>query len=210
MYPHRIRLRGPWEAEPPGGPPVRLALPCRWGDAGLPFQGRVCFRRRFGRPTADADERVWLTGDAVPGGAAVRLNDAALGDAAAAFAFDVTALLRPRNELLIDVPAVELGGLSGEVALEVRRAAYLRGVRADRDEGGGLTVRGEAVGESPRPLDLYIILGRGTSAYTTITPTPQGQAFSLRADGEGDAVQVDLVDGAEVWYTVRTTPRRPA
>ena len=57
-YPHRIRLRGPWECEPlerqPLGDlpaPRRMTLPCRWADGGLPdFTGRVRFRRRFGYP----------------------------------------------------------------------------------------------------------------------------------------------------------------
>ena len=68
-YPHRIRLRGPWECEPlergrPARPPPRrMTLPCRWADGGLKdFSGRVRFRRRFGYPgQIDAYERVWLT-----------------------------------------------------------------------------------------------------------------------------------------------------
>ena len=49
MYPHRIRLRGPWECEPlaragggPLPPPCRITMPCRWGEAGLAdFAGRL-------------------------------------------------------------------------------------------------------------------------------------------------------------------------
>ena len=71
MYPHRIRLRGPWDCEPlarlaPGAsdgalpPPGRMTLPCRWAEGGLTdFAGRVRFRRRFGYPgRIDAHERV--------------------------------------------------------------------------------------------------------------------------------------------------------
>src|SRR5262245_97069 len=66
MYPHRIRLRGPWECQPlapDGPPPRRVTLPCRWADGGLgDFRGPVRFRRRFGYPgRLDAHERVWLT-----------------------------------------------------------------------------------------------------------------------------------------------------
>ena len=44
MYPHRIRLRGPWECQPlaragdvpePSRPPFRVTMPCRWREAGL-------------------------------------------------------------------------------------------------------------------------------------------------------------------------------
>ena len=51
MYPHRIRLRGPWECEPlaraegadmPLPPPCRMTMPCRWSAGGLAeFAGRV-------------------------------------------------------------------------------------------------------------------------------------------------------------------------
>src|ERR1051325_6749779 len=85
MYPHRIRLRGPWECEPlaPPSPPTPLAvgqasqsdrqagkpdlpaegnrrrvtMPCRWADAGLAgYRGLARFTRKFGYPgKADRD-----------------------------------------------------------------------------------------------------------------------------------------------------------
>src|SRR5262245_58836427 len=92
MYPHRIRLRGPWECEPlaragPGdaaGPlpaPFRMTMPCAWAEGGLTgFAGRVRFRRRFGYPgTIDAYERVWLTFAGVRDFADVALNGTPLG-----------------------------------------------------------------------------------------------------------------------------------
>ena len=136
MYPHRIRLRGPWECEPlqrhpPSSspsdlPPVlRMVMPCRWADAGLAeFRGRVRFRRRFGYPgRIDAHERVWLTFAGVDAVAEVRLNGHFLGrhEGADPFEFEVTALLQARNELIVDVEApAGNGGLWGEVAMEVR------------------------------------------------------------------------------------------
>ena len=126
MYPHRIRLRGPWECEPlrrlgTDAPPAprRAALPCRWADAGLAdFAGRVRFRRRFGYPgRLDGDERVWLTCAGLSDTADVRLNDTALAERQTApFEFDVTALLRARNELEMDVEGGADGGVWGEVA----------------------------------------------------------------------------------------------
>ena len=102
MYPHRIRLRGPWDYEPlaysgpqrqPLPPAGRMNVPCRWADGGLAgFDGRVRFRRRFGYPgQIDADERVWLTFAGAGAVADVWLNGRALGPgavAAGSFEFD--------------------------------------------------------------------------------------------------------------------------
>src|SRR5262249_48078031 len=120
MYPHRIRLRGPWECEPlawypsraPAGaqvpPPPRMKRPCHWNEGGLPgFAGRARFRRRFGYPgRIDTHERVWLTFAAVADTAEVRLNGTFLGTGGREqlpFEFEVTALLQDRNEMVVDV-----------------------------------------------------------------------------------------------------------
>src|SRR5215468_4618580 len=90
MYPHRIRLRGPWEYQPlartpPAAGPVppggRMSLPCRWDEGGLrDFAGRVRYVRRFGQPRQiDAHEHVWLTFGGVDGTAEVWLNGQFLG-----------------------------------------------------------------------------------------------------------------------------------
>src|SRR5437588_13002650 len=73
------------------------------------------------------------------------------------FEFDVTALLRTRNELGVVIETTDpRGGLWGEVAMEVRASAYLRGVRA-RVEAEGEVVRiraeGEVVGTCSQPLE---------------------------------------------------------
>jgi beta-mannosidase len=145
MYPHRIRLRGPWECEPlarmlvrPDGgvetlsgplpAACRMTMPCRWNEGGLgDFAGRVRFRRRFGYPgRIDAHERVWLTFAGVDAVAEAHLNGHSLGRHQVVnrpFEFEVTALLQARNELIVDVEAPSgNGGLWGEVALEVRLA----------------------------------------------------------------------------------------
>src|SRR4051794_14657703 len=159
MYPHRIRLRGPWDYEPlawspPEGRPLppagRMNVPCRWADCGLAdFSGRVRFRRRFGYPgRIDAHERVWLTFAGAGVRAEVALNGAPLGrhEGDGPFEFEVTELLRPRNELVVEVEGpADAAGLWGEVALEVRCTAYLRGVRLWAEpEGDG--VRAHAAG----------------------------------------------------------------
>jgi hypothetical protein len=210
MYPHRIRLRGPWECEPlPCGSDLshRVTMPCRWADVGL--AGPVRCRRRFGYPgTIDADERVWLTCSGLSDTAGVSLNGARLAERQVApFEFDVTDLLRARNELVLDVEgSSENSGVWGEVALEVRCTAYLRSVRAG-PVGDALEVSGEVVGVSDRPLELYVMLNRHQAAYEVIAPSPEGQPFRLMvarpAGADGPAtVQVDLVNGATVWYTL--------
>jgi hypothetical protein len=197
MYPHRIRLRGPWDCEPLG----RVTMPCRWDHA-----GRVRCRRRFGYPgRIDDYERVWLTVAGAGGSMQVWLNGERLGSpdhGGGPFEFDVTRLLRPHNELVIDVEVPEGGHLWDEVALEVRCTAFLRGVRA-WVEGARLHAMGEVVGTAERPLDLYVIRGRSTAAYTTVEATPEGLSFHLVAEGvsgEASGVRVELVNGATVWY----------
>jgi hypothetical protein len=177
-------------------------MPCRWDAA-----GRVRFRRRFGYPgRIDAHERVWLTFAGVGGGAEVSLNGRPLGrrDGGGPFEFEVTPLLGPRNELVADVEATAGGGLWGEVALEVRRTAYLRHVRAFV-EGGRLRVAGEVVGCSDRPLDLYLLLDGSTAAYVTVEPHPDGRPFGIGPEVAGASprrVRVELIDGGSVWYAV--------
>ncbi len=181
-YPHRIRLRGPWQSEPAGGGVRRV--------------------RRFGYPgRIDTDERVWLTFAGVVGRVEVSLNGQVLGphDGGAPFEHEVTALLRPRNELAMRFGA---GGESwGEVAMEVRRTAFLRGVRAESD-GGRARVRGEVVGGAGRPLELYVLLDGRTVHYGMVEASAAGRAFEVVADGSGKEVRVELVDGACVWYAV--------
>ena len=78
--------------------------------------------RKFGRPrTLDANEQLWLVCEHVPGAGEVRVNDAPVGalDAPGPFAADITALLRPRNEVSFTVNS---DALLGAVVLEVRTA----------------------------------------------------------------------------------------
>lgn len=228
-YPHRIRLRGPWECKPlsrhDGGPlpeSVRMRLPCRWKEGGLgDFAGKAQFCRRFGYPgQIDETERVWLTFEGAEGCGAITLNGSPLGaltDQPAAF--EVTALLAVRNELLVELEADESGGLWGEVALEIRKTAYLEAVEAVL-ESEELTVRGRVVGTAERPLDLYLIGGRSNLAYQTVMPLAEGAAFelslqllpeqvqSVKAEHqESQWLRAELVDAATVWYMLEVPLR---
>lgn len=94
---HRIRLRGGW---------VASTLP----------DGGTRHTRRFGSPRAlDPTETVVLTADGLTGAAFVTVNGTALGVAEGGFAFEITALLLPRNEVWIDTATPP-----GEVAIEFR------------------------------------------------------------------------------------------
>lgn len=201
MYPHRIRLRGPWECEPlerldPSSQPaslpskVTMTLPCRWGEGGLKgFAGRVRYQRRFGWPgRLDPHEHVWLTFADVEGTAEVWLNGTYLGrwEAAGPFEWEVTSLLQIRNQLTVEVAAAgDHGGPWGAVALEVRGPAYLRAVRATltpAETTTRLRVRGEVVGTWPEPLELYALLDGANLLYATVAADPAGQPFDLVSD----------------------------
>jgi hypothetical protein len=236
VYPHRIRLRGPWECEPLARlvgqdlvsagvpPPLRLTMPARWNDAGLAnFRGRVRLRRHFGYPgRIDAHERVWLTFAGLDGTADVRLNDVALGcrdGKDGPFEFDVTELLRPRNGLCVEVTDLSgAGGLWGEVALEVRCTAFLRGVRAWWAAADGrvtLHTAGELVGSCDGPLELYAQAGRVNVLYAPLTADGGVRPWHLStADvppaALGAAVlKLELVRTAVEWYVVEV-PVAPA
>ena len=106
---HSIRLRGPWEL-PGKGEPQRIEMPATWqtllasaGDSPLPSPARLL--RRFGQPTGIAPtDRLRLVIESSAASCQIELNGQPLGSIAPSqqtSSFDVTALLRPRNELLI-------------------------------------------------------------------------------------------------------------
>jgi hypothetical protein len=237
MYPHRIRLRGPWTCEPlfhlaaaPDGgwqrsladlpPPFRMTMPGRWSAAGLgDFRGSVRCIRPFGYPgRIDSFERVWLTFAGGQGRATVTLNEQILGtfegDTSPA-EFAITDLLRPRNLLSVDVESPEpAGGLWGEVALEVRATAFLRDVRFEC-QSSQLTARGLIVGEAPRLIELYLFADDRFLTYDRVQPAPAGQPFTLVGDLAGQqwrsplAVRVELIDTSVIWDVLTGSANRP-
>ena len=175
-------------------------------------------RRRFGYPgRIDDFERVWLTFQGVTHAAAVWLNGQRLGgekQRGGDFEDEVTPLLQARNEVVVEMEVSPDARLWQEVALEVRRTAWLRGVQVVCEQEGGrmrLRVSGEVVGSAERPLELYVILDRSNVAYGLAKASVEGTAFSLaseelaaeRCEPAGThGVRVDLVDGATSWYIV--------
>jgi hypothetical protein len=212
-YPHRIRLRGPWECEPlparagdlvPAG--RRVTMPCGWEAAGLAgFTGRARFTRRFGYPgNIDDDERVWLTCEGLQGPADVTLNGSELTRGHnGPFAFDATRLLQERNRLDIVIEGhPNAGGLWGEVALEVRRTAYLEDMRVET-KNAGVEVVGRVTGYCDGPLEVYGMADGRHFHYQTIEASPSGTPLGFTMPVEGPAVRrvrVELVNVATIWY----------
>ncbi len=214
MYPHRIRLRGPWECGAEGtGDARRLTMPCRWRDLGLDAVVRQArCRRRFGLPRQlDSHERVWLVFENAIAVQGVDLNGHPLPVRTATIGeFEITELLQGRNLLTLDVrdPGND-APLWEEVALEVRCQAFLRNLcvtlqpKGDRET---VSVTGEVVGEASSPLELYVLHENRTLLYAAVAagqrfevesePLPQGQIE------RSTQLRVDLVCGAVVWHTV--------
>src|SRR5690348_4821547 len=96
---HTIRLRGGWTSTSDSGQTIHA--------------------RNFGRPrTLDANERVWLVCERLPGPSAIRVNGVRIGSTSGAqsFAVDITDQLQLRNMVEL---AVDSSEPLGQVALEI-------------------------------------------------------------------------------------------
>ncbi len=223
MYPHRIRLRGPWEFEvldAPAGEASsvgRITMPCPRRQG---LTGRVRFRRRFGYPgRIDAHERVWLVMDGVAAPVYVAINGTDLGMHTGAVEVDVTQLLGSRNELTVEMeitspsPAPPFPQdereekLWDEAVLEVRCTAYLRNVQVQR-LGDEIRATGEVVGTAEGPLEVYLVADRSPAGYAPVDPAGGMQPFELHGPGTNEEgkpaglAAIELVQGAVVWYRV--------
>ncbi len=219
MYPHRIRLHGPWQCElvlaPPSTPTVGSE------DGVSAYQGNSAneqtsrYRRRFGYPgRIDEYERVWLTFSGVDGPAQVWLNGQFLGrhGTGGTFEFEVTALLERRNELVVELTSATVQGRPfGAVAMEIRCAAFLRALRAwpsFEGENAYLHVSGEVGGSCDRPLELYVLLDGSTVIYAMLEAKAAGQEFHLisealepaRRQRQEHILCIDLVNAASIWH----------
>ncbi len=208
MYPHRIRLRGPWECEPIDNslPPRRVTMPSGWIAAGLAgFRGSARFTRRFGYPgRIDDGEHVWLLGENARGCRSVSLNGQLLSASPneEAFAFDVTPMLSQRNLLEVIVQGdSDEAGLWGDIVLEIRRDAYLAEVAA-RSSAVGIIVTGKVVGTAPQALELYTLVDNRHADYRTVMPSAAGQAFQIELAEAGETVRVELICVSSIWYAV--------
>lgn len=217
MYPHRIRLRGPWNWDALGSDRVlasgKAIMPAAMAEltpSAVVEQLRC--QRRFGYPgRIDSHERVWVLAQGLSAAAAINLNGTLLGlvEPRRSAAFDATTLLQARNVLDINLAGpFDDGLLWAEVALEVRATAYLERV-AFAARPGEIEVQGFVVGHCPRTLDLYFLAGRHCLAEQQVEATEAGTPFVLRASDHllqnesNKGLRIELVDTAVCWYTVQ-------
>lgn len=126
---HQIRLRGPWEVTGPNdAAPRTVTMPQDWISLFSTTAGTARFTRWFHSPTnLDPEETVWLSLVGIGGTGTVTMNGIALKEVTTnetSFAIDVTAVLKPRNRLDIElrydpVRDVGRGGLYGEIAVMI-------------------------------------------------------------------------------------------
>ena len=204
-YPHRIRLRGPWEYSIPDRDESagRVHLPFILSETNLrDYAGPVRFTRAFGYPgRIDADERVWLVIAELAGKAKIVLNERDCGNHPAGFVeIDATSLLSNRNRLEIEMSLVpEQKSLWEDVALEIRALAYLAQMQAER-RGHSLMITGRVAGAAEEPLELYALVDGRTVAYLTVAAE---NAFSIQLDEippEARKLRVELVNVSAIWY----------
>jgi len=206
IYPHRIRLLGPWECEPLAAAPRRFVPPARLRDVGLMgYVGAVRLVRRFGYPgRIDSYEHVWLTFAQIAGRASITLNDQPVGSGVTGQAeFEITTMLAPRNRLEVRLDAdCDDAGLPGEIALEIRRDAFLRQFSARADDDGNVHVTGRVHGSSSRPLEVYLLADRQHVGYSLVEARSEGEPFALafKLNPVPRVVRVELVCVAECWH----------
>lgn len=179
-----------------------MTMPCLAEQLGTSAAHLV---RPFGYPgRLDESEHVWLTCTGVSGAAAVVLNGQSLGaHEPGDFDHEITPLLGPRNRLELTLHELSAGPVWDEVALEIRRAAFLRAV-AHRTGADRVAVRGRVIGPPGLTLELYALVGGRHAHYQLIEPDVAGRPFefTLDADPTCPTIALDLVQVATSWYAV--------
>lgn len=229
MYPHRIRLVGPWEVEPlvgaDGLPPARrVVVPVPWGDLGIAKDAGVFFRRRFGLPRKLDDwERVWVVPSRETDSAFLwRLNGTVLQwtrqpdeeppDYVVPSRSDVTALLRDRNELTVRIASAGPDAPPfGGAALDIGCRAYIRRIRvqsfpnaAGREIVLDVSVTSE---NSSDRLEIYALVDGVNCGYLKLPEYRGTKTHAVRwhepalKPGTPFTLRVDLVNVATIWET---------
>ncbi|HEX3315631.1 MAG TPA: hypothetical protein VHR72_12100, partial [Gemmataceae bacterium] len=117
----------------------------------------------------------------------------------ATFGVDVTGLLGARNRLELKLgPATREVEAPIDVALEVRASAWLESLRLVRDEG--IWLEGRVVGQATAPLEIHVVAERHGCGDQTTTASLAGTPFRLRLDRDVDAVRVELIHVASIWW----------
>lgn len=200
MYPHAIRLRGPWEFSFLDASPAAsgtTTIPGFWTAAQLgSHRGPIELRRHFNWVARiEPTEVVWLSIDRCLGSATVSLNGQELGAIGYPWGehrFDATALLRPNNELklriepgtlgIADEPAV--GILEGvQLVVESNQFAVreLSWTTNWTDGLGDLSIQGVFAGEPAG--STYRIALDGAAVSSGVVETMADGAWSISLDG---------------------------
>ena len=218
MYPHRIRLLGPWDYEVLPGSKVaseaplrgRVTMPSAIADTGLPgFSGNIRFSRRFGMPRSrDSQEHYWLVFDARAESIDVKLNERPFGEFAGGgtFSVEVTGSLLERNLLEVTLHTTDdRDGLTGETALEIRRACYLRNAKIWRRADGRIEVSVEVAGDAPEGIELYLLADRRTLGYQRFG-AGENHLLELQSEEpiapETREARLELIQGGVIWYQI--------
>jgi hypothetical protein len=117
----------------------------------------------------------------------------------------VTRLLAARNRLDVVLSAkAPSAGLTDEIALEVRRDAFLRDVAALWGPDGMVHVKGFVAGSCDGPLEIYILADGRNVHYCLVEASEGGTVFtaSCAVDARPRMVQVELIRVAERWDAV--------
>jgi hypothetical protein len=211
MYPHRIRLRGPWTLTTATGQVVHVNV-----NQGLPtvdstLSGIQLARRFSWVQPLQPHERLWLVLErsTVTGG---KLNDRALELAGLApdhQECEVTSLTQRSNQLVLDVPIRQTHERFPEVALEVRCRTFLRHAAWRIDPANGMfEVTGLLVGTDPSPLELYARVGEVNVLYAVVRADQSRSAFRYQSEipagarDEDTPILIDLVKGGVIWHRV--------
>lgn len=196
MYPHRIRLRGPWETDAAG----RVKLPLT-----QPTAAGTTFLRRFGwrNPLANHERLFLILGD-VGRDTGVTLNGHDLGRTGDDSAeFEIGSLVRPRNQL--ELRPTNALAFRGEIAVEVRATAFLRDITLTAGAGVWQVV-GRVVGPPVENLELYLIRAGRHADYRVAESRPDGWPFALSAEPPEAPVagalplRLDLIHVSAVWH----------
>jgi hypothetical protein len=212
MYPHRIRLRGPWTLKSDAGVITSVNIHDRSTPELAAAASAVHLCRRFSWvQELQAHERLWLVLEQSVVTTAT-LNDMALELSALALGHqecEITSLTRRSNQLTLNVAPGEAHRPFPHVALEVRCRTFLRQPTWQLDAANcKLEIAGLLVGLNETPLELYVRVGALNVLYVPVHANEPSSPFRYQCEipaaaMEGETpIQIDLVNAGSLWHRV--------